>query len=279
MLESFLVTSRETLEASLVVGIVLAYLNRTNNQNYRKTVYYGIIFGILASILSAFIFTFFAGGFDGKAEKVFEGATMLIGSFLLTTMILWMMKQRHIAKEIEGRVERHLMGTQPLFSHLGIFMLIFIAIIREGVETVIFLNALNYASGINFIGGTLGIIAAVVMGYLFFVGIKNINLKKVFSISSILLVLFAAGLVAHGIHEFEEAGLVSGIIAPLFDINPILNEKGLIGSFLKGLFGYNGNPSLLEVMAYMAYLGVIFYLYRRIESSRIKVDVHSIQKP
>ena len=271
MLESFLVTSRETLEASLVFGIVLAYLNRTNNQSYRKTVYYGIAFGIIASMLTAFIFTMFAGGFEGKAEQMFEGATMLIGSFLLTTMILWMMQQRHILKEIEGKVEKHLMSTQSLFSHLGIFMLIFIAVIREGVETVIFLNALNYASGINFIGGTLGIIAAIIIGYLFFVSTKKINLKKMFSISSILLILFAAGLVAHGFHEFEEAGLISGIVTPLFDINNILNEKGIVGGFLKGLFGYNGNPSLLEVIAYVAYLGVIFYLYKRIESSRVKV--------
>ena len=271
MLESFLVTSRETLEASLVVGIVLAYLNRTNNQNYRKTVYYGIGFGILASIIAALIFTLFAGGFEGKAEEIFEGATMLIGAVLLTTMILWMMKQRHISKEIEGKVERHLMN-KPLFSHLGIFMLIFIAVIREGVETVIFLNALNYASGINFIGGTLGIIAAIIAGYLFFIGTKKINLKKMFGISSILLILFAAGLVAHGVHEFEEAGVVSGIISPLFDINYILNEKGIVGSFLKGLFGYNGNPSLLEVLAYAAYLGIIFYLYKRIENSRVKAS-------
>ena len=271
MLESFLVTSRETLEASLVVGIVLAYLNRTNNQNYRKTVYYGIIFGILASIIAAFIFTFFAGGFEGKTEQIFEGITMLIGAFLLTTMILWMMKQRHIAKEIEGKVEKHLMGT-PLFSHIGIFMIIFIAIIREGVETVIFLNAINYASGINFFGGTLGIIAAVIVGYLFFVSTRKINLKKLFNVSSVLLILFAAGLVAHGFHEFEEAGLVSGIVTPVFDINYILNEKGVAGSFLKGLFGYNGNPSLLEVIAYASYLVLIFFLYKRIESSRVKVS-------
>ena len=270
MLESFLVTSRETLEASLVVGIVLAYLNRTNNQNYKKTVYYGIVFGILASIISAFIFTIFAGGFEGGAEEIFEGTTMLIGAFLLTTMILWMMQQRHIAKEIEGKVEKHLMKTEPLFSHIGIFMIIFVAIIREGVETVIFLNAINYASGINFFGGTLGIIAAIVVGYLFFVGFKKINLKKLFNVSSILLILFAAGLVAHGIHEFEEAKIVNGIITPLFDINHILNEKGIIGSFLKGLFGYNGNPSLLEVIAYVSYLGLIFLVYRRIESSRVK---------
>src|SRR3989338_1753642 len=232
MIESFLVTSRETLEASLVIGIVLAYLNRTNNQNYKKTVYYGIVFGILASLISAFVFTFFAGGFEGAAEQIFEGTTMLIGAFLLTTMILWMMQQRHISKEIESKVKRHLMGAQPLYSHLGIFMIIFIAIIREGVETVIFLNALNYASGVNFIGGTLGIIAAIVAGYLFFVSTRKINLKRLFSVSSILLILFAAGLVAHGIHEFEEAGVVSGIVTPLFDINNILNEKGLAGRFL-----------------------------------------------
>src|SRR3989339_802722 len=253
MLESFLVTSRETLEASLVVGIVLGYLAKTNNNNYRKTVYYAIIFGILASILSAFTFTLVAGDFEGRAEQIFEGATMLIGAFLLTTMILWMMRQRHISKEIEGKVEKHLMSAEPLFSHIGIFMIIFIAIIREGVETVIFLNAINYASGINFIGGTLGIIAAVIVGYLFFVSTRKINLKKLFNVSSILLILFAAGLVAHAVHEFEETGLVSGIITPLFDINHILNEKGVAGSFLKGLFGYNGNPSLLEVMAYAAY--------------------------
>ncbi len=273
MIESFLVTSRETLEASLVVGIVLAYLNRTNNQNFRKTVYYGIVFGILASILSAFIFTIFAVNFEGKAEQIFEGTTMLIGAILLTTMILWMMKQRHIAKEIEGKVERHLTSAQPLFSHLGIFMLIFVAIIREGVETVIFMNAINYASGINFIGGTMGIIAAIAVGYLFFVTTRKINLKRLFNISSVLLILFAAGLVAHGVHEFEEAGVVNGIVAPLFDINHILNEKGILGSFLKGLFGYNGNPSLLEVISYVSYLGVIFLVYKKIESSRVKTTV------
>src|SRR3989338_1538041 len=178
MLESFLVTSRETLEASLVVGIVLAYLNRTNNQNYKKTVYYGIFFGIITSILAAVLFTLFAGDFEGKSEQIFEGTTMLIGAFLLTTMILWMMQQRHVAKEIEGKVEKHLMGTEPFFSHIGIFLLIFIAIIREGIETVIFLNAINYASGINFVGGTLGIIAAAFIGYLFFIGFKKVNLKK-----------------------------------------------------------------------------------------------------
>src|SRR3989344_9043477 len=191
MLESFLVTSRETLEASLVIGIVLAYLNKTNSHDYKKTVYYGIFFGIIASILAAFMFTIFAGDFEGKAEQIFEGTTMLIGAFLLTTMILWMMRQRHIAKEIHSRVEKHISNSRPFMSHFGIFTLVFIAIIREGTETVIFLNALNYASGLSFVGGTLGIVAAIIIGYLFFVGTRKINIKKLFSISSILLILFA----------------------------------------------------------------------------------------
>lgn len=274
MIESFLLTSRETLEASLVVGIVMAYLTRTNNTQYKKNVYYGIIGGILASIAAAFIFTAIAGGFSGSSEEIFEGTTMLIGSFLLTTMILWMMRQRQISKHIESKVERHLGHENKMFSRLGIFSLIFIAILREGVETVIFLNAASYSGGANFLGGTLGIIAALITGYLFFMSALKINLRKLFGFSSILLILFAAGLAAQGVHEFEEAGLVSGIISPLFDINPpvradgsypLLHEKGILGSFFKGMFGYNGNPSLLEAMAYLGYLGAILVLYLKIE--------------
>ena len=272
MLESFLVTSRETLEAGLVVGIVLAYLNRTNNQDYKKTVYYAIAAGILTSILAAFTFTFFAGEFKGASEQIFEGVTMILGAFLLTTMILWMMQQRYIAKEIESKVEKHLMNSRAVFSHFGIFLIIFIAIIREGIETVIFLNAINYQSGINLLGGTLGILAAIIVGYVFFVTTRKINLKKLFNISSAMLILFAAGLVAHGFHELEESGLVPGIITPLFDINSILNDNGIAGGFLKGLFGYNGNPSLTEVIAYSSYLVLIWILYVRIKNSRKAIE-------
>jgi len=272
MLESFLVTSRETLEAGLVVGIVLAYLNKTNNQNYKKTVYYAVAFGILASILAAFSFTFFAGEFQGASEQIFEGATMILGAFLLTTMILWMMQQRFISEDIESKVRMHLTNPAPWVSHLGIFMVIFVAIIREGIETVIFLNAINYQSGINFLGGTLGIIAAVAVGYLFFVSTRKINLKRLFNVSSVLLILFAAGLVLHGVHEFVESGILPGIVSPLFDFSHILSDESALGSFLKGLFGYVSDPSLIEAMAYFAYLGMILILYRRIKNSMVALQ-------
>ncbi|MBI4440038.1 FTR1 family protein [Candidatus Woesearchaeota archaeon] len=268
-MESFLITSRETLEASLVVGIVLAYLDRTNNGRFRKWVYYGIAFGILASMLSAYLFSTVAGGFEGRAENIFEGVTMVVGAFLLTTMIFWMAKQHRIALEIEGDVEKMLSSESMAFSYISIFFLVFVAVLREGAETVIFLNAANYTSGVSLIGGILGVIFAVIVGILLFVGVKKINLSGLFRVSSVLLIFFAAGLVAHGIHEFEEAGIVSGIITPVFDINPeanadgsfpALHENGVVGGFLKGLFGYNGNPSLLELISYLAYLAIVLLL-------------------
>ena len=276
VLSSFLITSRETLEAALVIGIVLAYLSKTDNQQYKKTVYYGIVFGIILSVLAAVSFTLFAGGFEGKNEAIFEGSTMLFAAILLTTMILWMMQQKHISKEIENKVAKHV--TKANFNQTyayGLFALIVFAVLREGVETVIFFGAINYTSGISFIGATLGVITALAIGYLFFVGTKKVNLKKFFNITSILLILIAAGLVAHGVHEFQEAAVVPYVVKEVWDINPaittagvypLMHEKGLIGSFMKGLFGYNGNPSLLEVLFYTGYLAVIFLIYRRIES-------------
>ena len=115
------------------------------------------------------------------------------------------------------------------------------------------------------------------MGYALFVWSLKINIKKFFTITSILLIFFAAGLVAYGIHELQEAGIIPELIPHLWDLNPpvnsdgsypILHERGYIGSILKGLFGYNGNPSLLEVVGYLLYLGVVVLLLRGIESVR-----------
>jgi len=270
MIESFLITSRETLEASLVIGIVLAYLDKTNNKAFQKSVWLGVTAGIVASILAAVGFTLFSGGFEGKAEELFEGITMLIGAFLLTTMILWMIQQREIRSHLESRVGKHLEKAGTFFSHWGIFLLIFFAVLREGVETVIFLNAASFAGGMHAFGGFLGVAVAIVIGYLFFMGAEKIKLKHLFTWSSVLLILFAAGLVAHGWHELEEAGVAPSIIYPLYNLNPdapeggpypLLHENGIAGSFMKGLFGYNANPSLAEVIIYLSYLIIIFGLF------------------
>lgn len=271
MFASFIITFRETLEAALIIGIILSYLARTNQTKYNNVVYLGAAVGIVASIIGAIIFSQIAGGFTGTTEQIFEGATMLIGALLLTTMILWMMKQTHIVKELEQKIAVELDEAHKF----GLFSLVFIAVLREGIETVIFLGATNFVSEGNvLLGAVIGIAVALFLGYLIFIGSMKINLKKFFTITSILLILFAAGLVAHGVHEFQEASIIPIINEHVWDINPevnpdgsfpLLHEKGIIGSIAKGLFGYNGNPSLLEVVSYLLYLSVVFVLWRNIE--------------
>jgi high-affinity iron transporter len=137
MISSFIITFREALEAALIVGIILSFLARTNQTKYNNVVYLGVVSGVVGSVIGAFLFNHIAGGFSGKAEEIFEGFTMLIGAVLLTTMILWMMKQKHIAKELEEKVSVEITKVHKF----GLFSLVFVAILREGIETVIFLSA------------------------------------------------------------------------------------------------------------------------------------------
>ena len=276
MIASFIITLRETLEAALIVGIILSYLARTKQTRYNFVVYLGIIAGIVVSIIGAFLFVTVAGGFTGRAEEIFEGVATLIGAVLLTTMILWMMKQKHIAMELEQKV-----ATELEEAHrLGLFSLVFISVLREGIETVIFLGAASFVSTDNTLLGALaGIIVAIILGYAIFAGSVKINIKKFFNVTSIVLIFFAAGLVAYGIHELQEAGVIPIVIEHVWDINPpvnpdgsypLLHENGYIGSILKGLLGYNGNPSLIEVLSYSVYLVLVFGLWRLERGDQLK---------
>lgn len=266
MIAALLITLRETLEASLVVGIILAYLNKTQNKKHGKFVWFGVLAGILLSVALAFIFNKYLGGFEGQAEKLYEGVTMLTAAALLTWMILWMMRQRqNVKKNLEEKVSSHIEGDHPW----GLFFLVFVSVAREGIETVIFLQAAAIQAEVGgmLLGGILGIFLAIVLSFVLFKGIAKIPLKKFFTISSVLLILFAAGLLAHGVHELQEAGIVPIINEHVWDLNPILNEKAGAGALLKGVFGYNGNPSLIEVLSYLGYLvliaGVWMFIDRR----------------
>ena len=182
MIPSFIITFRETLEAALVIGIVLSYLAKVNQARYRGVVYSGTFCGIVASILGAILFLKIAGGFSGPAEKIFEGITMLVGAALLTTMILWMMKQKHIAAELENRVAYELTKTHAL----GLFSLVFVAILREGIETVIFMKAASSSStGNSMVGAIFGIFVAILLSYGLFIGAKRIDIKRFFNITSV----------------------------------------------------------------------------------------------
>ncbi len=262
MIAGFLITFRETLEAALVVGIVLAYLVRIKQPNYKKFVWWGVLFGILASIAGAIIFTALFGGFSGRTEEIFEGILMFVAAGLLTTMILWMMKQgKYVAQHLEEQVSREISEKHAL----GLMALVFFAVLREGIETVIFLGAASRLEETSIFGPLLGVGVALIVSWLLFWGTTKLRIGMFFKVTSIILIFFAAGLFAHGIHEFQEAGIIPIVIEHVWDINWLINEKGGLGTILKALFGYNGNPSLLEVTGWSVYLISVFGIYRNIE--------------
>lgn len=252
---SFFITLREGLEAALVIGIILGYLYKTGQRRFNRQVYTGAAAAVLASVLTAVAFELLLGGFK-KHEELFEGFFMLLAVALLTPMILWMHRNsNNIRSNLEKQVHLALSGGQLL----GLAAVSFLSVYREGVETVLFLEAaaLKSSAGQTLAGGILGIVAAVVLAAMVFKGASRLNLRTFFKVTGIILVFFAAGLTAHGVHELQEAGILPVFIDHLWNTNGIVNEAGPAGSLLKVLVGYNGDPSLLEAASWLLYMTAV----------------------
>ena len=201
------VVLREGFEASLVVGIVLAFLDRTGRRDGFVAVWAGVAAALMVS-LAVGIALFAAGKeLEGRSEKIFEGVVMLTAAALLTWMIFWMRNRaRTLRREIEGRTQAALDAG----SALGLALVVFVGVAREGVETALFLfSAVEGSStAVSFLGAILGGAAAIGLGYLFYRGSHRLNLRWFFTITSSLLLLFAGFLLASGLHELAEAGLL-----------------------------------------------------------------------
>ena len=268
---TFLVVFREALEASLIVGIILTLLVRLRAQKYFSHVFASAFAAILASMGAGFWMVTLTESAQGQAEKIIEGVISIAASGVLTYIVFWMDKQgRKIKSDIESRVETALSRN----DYLAMISLPFFAVFREGAETVLFLKAISLQRGgaVSFWGGLFGFSLAVTTASLLFFGGKKIPLRALFRGTGLLILVIAAGLVAYGVHELEEIGWINPVIYPVWNINAILNEKEGIGSFLKALFGYNGNPSLTEVIVYWSYLAGILVLLRKRKDAAAPVD-------
>jgi high-affinity iron transporter len=257
MLAAALITFREGLEAALIVGIVLGYLRKTGHMDRQRIVWWGVVAAIVVSLAAALGLQAVGARFEGRSEEIFEGVTMLLAAGVLTWMVFWMQGQ---GRRIKGQLEEEVRQAVAAEQSWALFSLAFLAVVREGIETVLFLSAAVFASSPvqTLTGGLVGLAAAVVVGWLLFAASVRLDVRRFFRVTGVLLIVFAAGLVAHGVHEFQEAGLLPILIEHVWDINPILNEKSTLGSILTALFGYNGNPSLIEVLSYVGYYIVIW---------------------
>lgn len=258
MIAYALITFRETLEVGLVLGLVWSILKQANAIGLYRWLVQGLVWGLVTSAGLAVVVIRVLGSFSGSVEKVFEGIIMLVGAALLTTLIVWLAKQKSRIKALKASVSAA--AAHPW----GLFFIVYTAVLREGIETILFLRAAWYATQSNiFLGATLGIGVAVGVCYAMFKGFCRVPVRSFFTVSSVLLIVFAAGLVAHGIHELQSGGVFPVVFGELWNINPVVvsegvyplwHEKGSIGGVLKGLFGYNGNPYGMELIAYTVYL-------------------------
>jgi high-affinity iron transporter len=256
MSASLLITLREGLEAARIVGIVLGVLRKVGHTHRRVAVWAGVGAALGTSVLVGLSLHLLGVGLEGRSEKLFEGLTMLLAAGVLTWMIFWMHRQgRHVQTGIEADVQKAIGRSSPA----ALFLLYFVAVVREGIETVLFLTAASFEASAaqTWVGALIGLALAAVLGWLIFASSQRLDLRLFFRATGILLLLFAAGLFARGIHELQEGGVFPIVVEHVWDINATLNESEGFGSFLKTLFGYNGNPSLLEVIGYGVYVGVI----------------------
>lgn len=281
MLPTYLLSLREGLEAALIIGIVLGALAKIRRNDLSPAVWLGTLSAVGVSILTALLLTTFGMSLEETAEQIFEGITMLIAAGILTWMIFWMSKQaRFLKSELEAGVNKAAAST----GKRAMFWLAFVAVVREGVELAIFVTAAFFAGDqsqvtsniIQTLAGTiLGLGTAALLGWTLFATTVRLDLRRFFQVTGILLILFAAGLVAHGVHEFNEVGWIPAVVEHVWDMNVVLDETSVLGQLLRTLFGYNGNPSLTEMIAYFAYLVVVSIFWRRDNTAPAKATVQS----
>jgi len=269
MLPSFLLSLREGLEAVLIIGIVFGALSKLERDDLKVAVWQGVGSALVLSSLLGFALYKLGFTLVGAQEEIFEGVAMLLAAGILTWMIVWMQKQG-------GTMKQKLEQETSQASQTGrkaLFSLAFIAVFREGFELALFLMAATFASsGMSaLVGAVVGLSLAVILGWMMISTTRRLRLRRFFQVTNIVLILFAAGLVGMGVHELNEAGIIPAVIEHVWDVNFILDENSPLGQLLKTLFGYNANPSLTEVIAYISYFAILSVNFLRFQRRSLVV--------
>ena len=266
MLANALIGLREGLEAGLVVGILVAFLNKLDRRDVLPKLWIGIAAAIAISLGVGAVLTFGPYGLSEQAEETLAGSLSVAAVGLVTWMIFWMARHaRHLKGELQGQLTTALAGSAAAIVVLGI-----VSVGREGVETALFIWASITSSGqelLGLIGALLGILASVVISYLISRGFVRINLSRFFFWTGLFLVLVAAGVFAHGLGDLQEAGILPDGRAA-YDLRPVIPGSSWYGTLLGGLFQFTADPTWLQVIAWLAYAGVVLALFLRVSLAK-----------
>lgn len=263
MLVPFLIMVREGVEAALIVGIIAGYLKSTGRGQWMPLVWVGIFVAILLCLALGIVLDVISADFPQKEQELFEAAIGLIAVVLLTSMVFWM---RKASRSIKG--ELHHSIDAALGEHdkkgLALVFMAFLAVAREGLESVFFLLATFQQQGTGLdapIGALAGILVAGAIGYAIYAGTVRLNLKRFFRWTGVFILIVAAGLLAGALRALHEAGLWNGLQTVAFDLSHVLPSDSVVGSVLAGLFGYVDTPSIGEVAIYVLFLLITVPLF------------------
>jgi len=259
---SFLITLREGLEVSLVLAILVSYLVKSGRSSDVAAVWRGSGTAVLVCLLSGIVFNIFVGEFTGKAEQFIEGTIAIVAASVLTWMIFWMGKNaRNMGADLRGQVD-------AATTTRALMIIAFVAVVREGFETVLFLLSAETASTSGasvVIGGLVGLVIAAFLGRLVYMGGNKLNLGLFFRITGLLLLLFAAGLFGKFFHEYRE--LLSfehgWLVEPAWNLKSGMWAEGTFYDFMKGFFGWDAAAEHIRVVAFFVYLLPVGWLFLR----------------
>ena len=263
---------REGVEAALIVAIILAYLDRTGNRRHFQRVWIGVGAAAALSVGIGGGLWLTIGGLPEPAEQVFEAVAMIVAAGVVTWMLFWM---RRMAANMRGALHAAVDRSLTDASVWGLMILAFAAVVREGIETSLFLlgqvaAASSEAGGSAavLIGALIGLGLAIVIGYGFFRGAHVINLRRFFRWTGVALIFIAAGLLSHAVHELVEVSVITVGTDTAFDLSGILPHSGegfaaLVGSLLRAMFGYTSQPEWVTFLTWLGYVAVVLPLYLR----------------
>ncbi|GAA3531204.1 FTR1 family protein [Aeromicrobium panaciterrae] len=259
MLANFLIGLREGLEASLIVSILIAYLVKSHRRSEIKYVWAGVG---AALVLVVAVFSVVTAVFDQlsfKAQEIVGGTMSILAALLVTWMIFWMRRTaRHLKGELEGAMSQAL-------GPFALATVAFVTVGREGLETaaIIWSTIIGSTTAQPFVGATLGILVSTVLGFLIYRGAIRINLGTFFTITGALLIVVAAGVLAYGIFDLQEARVLPGFSDRVFDISSTIPPDSWYGTLLKGTINFQPDPSWLQVIAWVCYIIPVLWLYLR----------------
>lgn len=268
MLATFVIGLREGVEAALIVGIVAAFLVREGRREALRSMWVGVGLAVLLCLGVGAALTFASAELAEKPQEIFEGVLALVAVTLVTTMVVWM---RRNARTLKSGLEASAGSALARGSATGLIVMAFLAVLREGFETSVFLLAQLKSAGSSgsagAVGAGLGIAAALVIGYLIYRGGIQINLRRFFTVTGVFLVLIAAGLLVKAVGALDEGGLLTAGDGVAFNLTWLVHPGTAWAALVTGMFGVPATPSVIQALAWIAYvipmLAVVLWPTRR----------------